>query len=177
MRRRLVAIMLSVISVLMLSIPVLADGDTVLTTTVPAAVYTLNIPENQEIPFGTTNKEIGNITVTDASGFAVGKDLKVTVSYEPFKSTDVSSTIPYSLWLRPAGSSGIYDLGANGSCTFPGKSDGSVYERADIKSSGSTTYSEAVSLQVSITADSWGKALAGDYSSTITFTSEVVLAD
>ncbi len=50
---------------------------TTLTTTVPPATYTLNIPADQEIPFGAVSTEIGAISVTDGTGFAEGKNLKV----------------------------------------------------------------------------------------------------
>ena len=56
---------------------------TTLTTTVPPATYTLNIPADQEIPFGETGHNIGNVTVTDAAGFAEGKNLKVTMDMMP----------------------------------------------------------------------------------------------
>ena len=38
-----------------------AENTTTLTTTVPAATYTLNIPANQEIPFGATQTNIGSV--------------------------------------------------------------------------------------------------------------------
>ena len=52
-----------------------AESTTTLTTTVPGATYTLNIPANQEITFGATETNIGNVTVTDSNGFAEGKNL------------------------------------------------------------------------------------------------------
>ena len=52
---------------------------TTLTTTVPSATYVLNIPADQEIPFGQTSMGIGNVTITDSKSFAVGKNVEVTV--------------------------------------------------------------------------------------------------
>ena len=57
---------------------------TTLTTTVPSASYVLNIPADQEIPFGQAKTDIGNITITDSKNFAYGKNVKVTISHEPF---------------------------------------------------------------------------------------------
>ena len=74
-----------------------AENTTTLTTTVPSATYTLNIPADQEIAFGAAVTNIGTITVTEATGFAWGKNLKVTLSWEDFKSDSVSSTIPFSI--------------------------------------------------------------------------------
>ena len=74
-----------------------AESTTTLTTTVPAASYTLNIPADQKIEFGATETDIGNITVTNSNGFAWGKNLKVTLSWEDFKSDGVASTIPFHI--------------------------------------------------------------------------------
>ena len=52
MKKRLLGIGLAAIMMVAMAMPVFADGDTVLTTTVPDAQYTLNIPESQEITFG-----------------------------------------------------------------------------------------------------------------------------
>ena len=54
-----------------------ASNQTVLTTTVPDATYTLNIPADQEIGFGQTTSDIGMVTISDASGFAAGKNVTV----------------------------------------------------------------------------------------------------
>ena len=57
-----------------------ASDQTVLTTTVPDATYTLNIPDDKRIDFGETELNIGDVSITNASGFAVGKNIKVTAS-------------------------------------------------------------------------------------------------
>ena len=56
--------------------------------------------------------------------------------------------------------------------TFKGKADGTVDEKTTVL--GSVSAMEG--LVVSIQSKDWGKALAGDYKSTITFTSEIVVA-
>ena len=76
-----------------------AESTTTLTATVPSATYIMNIPADQEIPFGTTHSSIGNIKITDAKGFAVGKNLEVTITYGAFTSNDVTTQIPYTLSL------------------------------------------------------------------------------
>ena len=79
-------ISLALVMALMLAMGTMAFAEktTTLTTTVPDAEYTLNIPANQTVPFGAQSTEIGNVTVSDSSGFAVGKNIQVIVSYGDF---------------------------------------------------------------------------------------------
>lgn len=56
--------------------------------------------------------------------------------------------------------------------TFKGKADGTVDEKTIF-----ATRSTMESLMVNIQSSDWGKALAGDYKSTITFTSEIAVAE
>lgn len=154
-----------------------ANGATVLTTTVPTATYVLNIPANTTITYGAERTELDVITVTDAKGFAKGKNLNVTVAYDDFTSDSVETTIPYLLKFTTnitASASDYSDFrnvtkASGDAFTFKGKSDGTVTEKAIHR-----TY-EVVEMYVSVTSEDWGKALAGNYSSTITFASEVVV--
>lgn len=153
-----------------------AENTTTLTTTVPAASYTLNIPADQEIPFGATKTDIGNITVTNSSGFADGKNLSVTATYSAFTANGISTQIPYVLKLQSGTRS---DEWASGTVTvFEGKSNGTVEEKTTIMTPGNTgVYSPSPVDAVLLVANSedWGKALGGVYTSTITFTCEVVV--
>ena len=163
-----------------------AENTTTLATTVPAATYTLNIPADQEIPFGTTHSNIGNIKITDANGFAVGKNLEVTVTYDAFTSNDVATQIPYTLSLYAEKYSNNYsgsyeeknqELPSGSSIIFKGLSSGAVDNNIKIE----TTYLSGGTLMVPVDyigfnakSDDWGKALGGEYTATITFTAEVV---
>lgn len=149
---------------------------TTLTTTVPSATYVLNIPADQTVTFGEIKTYIGNVTVTDSENFANGKNVDVTVEYAPFvaEAAEISTTIPYKLYQATdtdSGNSGHYttELASGRKMTFKGKVDGTVDEKTifGVKST-------MESLLVVIQSSDWGKALAGDYKSTITFTSEVV---
>lgn len=150
---------------------------TTLTTTVPSASYVLNIPADQTVTFGETRTYIGNVTVTDSKNFAEGKNVDVTVEYAPFaaEAEEISTTIPYTLHQSTSsdnsGRTGI--LASGEKMTFKGKADGTVDEKTKF-STGSATGNTMESLMVSIQSRAWGKALAGDYKSTITFTSEIV---
>lgn len=179
MKKKL-ALVLTMISICTFSTTAFAENTTTLTTAVPDATYTLNIPADQEIAFGATSTSIGNVTVTDASGFAEGKDLQVTVTYDDFTCNDVRTTIPYSLALYESQYKNTKDLPTEESFLYKGKYDGTTYEQCIIadRTSGNVVYPVyAEELLVKIKSSDWGKALAGSYSTTITFTSEVVVSE
>lgn len=171
--KKTISVILSLCLLLSIGLPVLADGTTILTTTVPNATYTLNIPANQVITYGKQSTDIGNVTVTDSSGFADGKNLEVTVTYESFKCEGVSTTIPYYIQLSnglTGSSKKSAELQSGGILTFTGSSSGICSENAS-RDNGQWIVDD---MSVVISSEDWGKALAGEYSSTITFTSEVV---
>lgn len=165
--KKVITLALALLMVCSMSVTAFA-ATTTLTTTVPEATYTLNIPANQEIPFGTTRQSIGNVTVTDAAGFAVGKNLNVTITYDAFTAEGISTTIPYALSL--SGYNSTYKAIASGDVvTFEGKANGTVAETLTVEDGY-----DAVCLLFTAESEDWGKALAGEYSTTITFTAEVV---
>lgn len=149
---------------------------TTLTTTVSSASYVLNIPADQEIPFGQERTKIGNITITDTENFAVGKNVKVTTSFTPFTAENVSTTIPYTLSGYGVSDGKTYETSV-ASLIFKGKSDGTVAEKVrwECKPGSIGQTCEMDYVRVYIQSSAWGKALQGEYKSTITFTSEVVV--
>ena len=175
--KKLFAILFAVMMVASMATVVSAESTTTLVTTVPAAAYTLNIPaEGTEVPFGTTEMDIGNFTVTGSSGFAKGKNLSVTVTYTPFTADGISTEIPYTLKLLSGTTK--KELASGSAIIFKGKADGSVNAQTMIPTAGNMgNYSDSPVSAVLLTAnsDDWGKALAGEYSSTLTFTCEVVV--
>ena len=142
----------------------------------PDATYTLNIPDDKRIDFGETELNIGDVSITNASGFAVGKNIKVTASYDELKNNDAVTVIPYSLEYRLSSTLGTGNdyIDIKEGIYFPGNEDGGVNETV---SKTNSTLPGSYRIQgVIFKADSedWGRALGGDYSSTITFTAEVV---
>lgn len=167
--KKLTTLVLALALVASLVVPAFAANTTTLTTTVPAATYTLNIPADQEIPYGATETNIGSVTVTDSSGFAEGKDLKVTLTYAPFTCDDISTKIPFSIRFRNSSEYGHkLDIKSGGALTFKGSNSGTVGTYAAIESDAASR------TLILISSTDWGKALAGNYSATITFTAEVV---
>ena len=165
--KKLFAILLAVALFASMATVVSAANTTTLTTTVPAATYTLNIPANQEIPFGNTSTEIGTLTVTDEIGFAVGKNLKVTITYSDFTCEDTTTTIPMEVKVHYESTSGADTIASGDSLVFYGTSAGKLQ----------TPHNSGKSLDhisVAVNSSDWGKALAGEYTATITFTAEVV---
>jgi len=142
-----------------------AENTTTLTTTVPAATYTLNIPADQKIEFGTTSANLGELTVTNANGFATGKNLAVTITYTDFTCADVSTTVPFHLFAKNA-SRTIY---SGETAVFNGKADGTLETEFHVLSN-----SKDSELIFQASSSNWSKALAGEYTATITFTAEVV---
>lgn len=189
--KKLIALALAVTLLASMAVTVSAANTTTLTATVPAAGYTLNIPANQEVNFGTTQADIGNITVTDSAGFAVGKNLQVTVTYDAFSTDKISTQIPYSLSLYAKGSetntgasayhSATKDIPSGSALVFPGKASGAVAENILLETTycnnSATKMIPVTSIRFNALSENWGKALAGEYSSTITFTTEVVVAE
>ncbi len=154
--------------------------ETTFTTTVPSATYTLKVPEDQEIPFGEVSHKITPITATDGSGFAENKNLQVTITYESFKCDDpeVTTEIPYSLRYSSS-ESGVFpssiEANSGDSIIFLGKVDGTLEEYASFEATSGSKNPFAEEYRLVIQSADWGKALAGKYSSTMTFTAEVVV--
>ena len=177
--KKLFAILLAVTMLAsMATVVSAAENTTTLTTTVPAASYTLNIPADQEISFGATETNIGNVTVTNSSGFAVGKNLEVTATYTAFKADGIATEIPYVLRLKCATKTEQWSSG--NSKTFEGNADGTVDQKTFIMvppSGAGTAFSPSsvTDIQLVVNSEDWGKALGGVYTSTITFTCEVVV--
>lgn len=179
--KKVITLALALLMVCSMSVTAFA-ATTTLTTTVPEATYTLNIPANQEIPFGTTEIKIGNVTVTESAGFAEGKNLDVTITYEPFSATGISTKIPYTLSLYAASTSSskeaTEELVSGATISFMGKNDGTTAEKTTIKTkaptSGNPTTADVTDILFYAVSEDWGKALAGEYTATITFTAEVV---
>ena len=181
--KKATSLILALILMLSLSVTAFADGTTTLTTEVPSSSYTLSIPANQTISFANKSTTIGNVTATNTTGFGVGKDLSVSVQYDAFSCLGVSTTIPYKLrgysgaWNKEA--VGNLDILTGDTIIFKGQSDGTVKEKATItfEYAGSPKTDSLDGIYVIISSGDWGKALAGTYTSTITFTSEVVASE
>lgn len=161
--RKFIALLL--VLALMVSVaPAVFASTTTLTTTIPEATYTFSIPADQQIPFGSTKSVIGRVAVTESSGFAVGKNLKVTITYDAFSSETVETTIPYDLHFASVYSEGAVTNVPSGGCIyFYGQSSGEALNTAN--------YGDAY---ITMNSRDWGQAIGGEYTSTITFTAEVV---
>ena len=158
-----------------------AENTTTLTTTVPAATYTLNIPADQEIAFGATSTNIGEVSITNAESLAVGKNIAVTFSYDAFASSTVETTIPFTIDMVYSERSNWSKTVASGeSIVFKGQKDGTVakYTTEVFNNMNVSSGKETVDLEncyIMINSADWGRALAGEYTATITFTAEVVV--
>lgn len=167
--KKAMAILLAMLMLIPFATIAFAANTTTLTTTVPGAAYTLNIPSDQEIAYGAFKTTIDAPTVTDSSGFAVDKNLYITATYSAFSSPTTDTTIPFSLYI--SGGSDEYGWSSGERLTFPGKSNGTV--------STNFTFKNGIKSEkciIVIFSPEWGKAAPGNYTATITFTTEVANA-
>lgn len=167
--RKIIVFFMAITMMIPMTITASADGQTILTTDVPLASYELIIPSETPVKFGDYQTELDMIRVENASGFASNKNLRVTVTYEPFKSDTVSTTIPFELNLASTeyGEGVIKGWASDSSVAFSGLSTGGVsaypiYESQEMKS-----------MFIRVNSTDWGKALGGSYKATLNFTSEV----
>lgn len=158
------------------------ENTTTLTTSVPTSSYVLNIPADQTVTYGETSKDIGNVTITNGENFAEGKNVEVTIVFSAFASESVSTTIPFTMRAAYQSSSGANsnEVKSGSKLVFYGNKDMTVDEKATVnyeyKENG-IDRKEKVSvdtLKIYFYSGDWGKALAGEYTATITFTAEVV---
>ena len=172
--KKLFAILLAVATLVSMATFASAANTTTLTTSVPAATYTLNIPADKEIDFCETFVNLGKLRVSNSAGFGVGKNLQVAITYTDFTCPNVSTKIPFDVYVVHQN---YVNTGSISSClvesgstvSFTGQANGTV---AEYCSNGISDNAENVYIQTN--DDDWGKDLAGDYTATITFTAEVV---
>ena len=114
----------TVLSLVMLLTPILAfaENSTTVTVIVPQAEYVLSIPADQQIKSGDLSPSIGKVSVTESSGFADGKDLKVSVVFDEFTCETTDTTIPFKMSIGTSIDSTSSPL----KLTFEGKNDGTV---------------------------------------------------
>lgn len=95
--KKALALLLAVMLVVSIA-PAAFASTTTLTTTVPGATYEFSIPADTTIEYNALDTSIGYLEVTESAGFAVGKNLQITIEYGPFTNADGSSTIPYYIY-------------------------------------------------------------------------------
>lgn len=165
--KKAMAILLAMLMLIPFATIAFAANTTTLTTTVPGAAYTLNIPSDQEITYGVLSTNIDTPTVTDSSGFAVDKNLYITATYSAFSSSTTDTKIPFSLNNSGEGSTSKWSSGER--LKFLGQADGTVATNLTFLSDNITSEK----CYIYIYATDWGKAAPGNYTATITFTTEV----
>lgn len=177
--KKLFALALAVMLVASMTTMASAAGTTTLTTVVPAATYTLNIPANQQIPFGANSTDIGSLSATQTASFTEGKNLVVTMSFDAFSCEDVDTTIPYSLkfYFETVGVEQFSEKLSGDSVRFLGQDDGTVTLYPQATTPGGEHRYDMDSICLCIDTEDWAQALPGEYTSTITFTADVVVEE
>ncbi len=170
--KKTAAILLAMLMLVPFATIAFAANTTTLTTTVPGAAYTLNIPSDQEIAFGVLSTTIDAPTVTDSSGFAEGKNLYITATYSAFSSSTTDTTIPFI--LKNNISARTEDWLSGDKMKFLGQENGTVDTNLTFYNGGMSFLSEKCFIVID--SVDWGKAAPGNYTATITFTTEVANA-
>lgn len=166
--RKIIALLMVIAMMIPLSAVASAtEKTTTLTVEVPQATYTLNIPFDQpDVEFGTDCYLVsGSLAVDKSSGFSAHKHLDVTVTYDAFRADGINSTIPYTLAFATSKT----PVASGTSVRIPGNSNGELndYPVVDGK--------EQTAFVLLFEEEAWAKALAGIYTSTLTFTAEIVV--
>lgn len=180
--KKMIAMILALAMVFSMAVVASAANTTTLTTTVPAATYTMTIPADQVVPFGTTSQKIGMVKITDSSSFAEGKNIRVTFENTAFTCPNTTTVIPVGIYgcyselsysSNPPQYVGRTATIKDNVLIFEGLSSGYVSSEAKAVMNGQSR--TVTNLGISMSSESWGKALAGDYTATITFSAEVVV--
>lgn len=183
--KKTIALLLAVMLVVSIA-PAAFASTTTLTINVPDATYTFDIPADTTIEYNALDTSIGYVHVTESAGFAVGKNLQITIEYGPFvNTTSPEATIPYRLWGNDTTNlndttrvtnhySSSYDkkLESGASIVFKGTNAGTVQRLANNDAHSDSDY--IGDLGIIISSRDWGKAIGGEYTSAITFTAKVV---
>lgn len=172
--KKAMAILLAMLMLIPFATIAFAANTTTLTTTVPGSAYTLNIPSDQEIAYGVQSTKIDAPTVTDSSGFAEGKNLYITATYSAFSSSTTDTTIPFKLGLKRDALFVRWSSGAK--MVFFGHENGTVDTALSFETNSTPAYCQAERCYIGINSTDWGKAAPGNYTATITFTTEVANA-
>ena len=171
--KKAMAILLAMLMLIPFATMAFAANTTTLTTTVPGVAYTLNIPSDQEIAYAATYTEIDAPTVTNSSGFAEGKNLYITATYNVFSSSTTDTTIPFILKIK--NTTLLVDWTSGVKPVFLGQKNGTV-DTSLTFTNGYADPCHAENCYIFIDSTDWGKAAPGNYTATITFTTEVANA-
>ena len=162
MSKKILALALTLVMALTLSAAVFADGERHpegtqdVTTVVPAnPLYTVTIPKTTAaVPFGQLETSLGTVSATVTDLWDNTKILRISMNVEPgdphaFTCPETSTSIPYSV-----GKMGIW---GSPQLTFTDS------KRTD-----------SVEVGIEVEKDAWLAADPGNYSTTITYRSQVV---
>ena len=139
---------------------------------IPAPAYTLNIPADQTVPYKAESHRLDCPTVSGTSGFAAGKNIRLTVSWTAFTSEAASTAIPFSMMLYSTSGTGC-DF-SSGTAYFIGNEDGTATEYPVAISGSTGEHMPAAYFTLNFNAADWEAAMPGEYKASITFSTEIV---
>ena len=167
--KMLLSVVLIITMVAISSLFAFAESTT-LTTIVPTATYTLTVPLSATVEYGDVLTLIDAPKIEASEGFGLGKNLKLTIVKEDFKCPDTSTTIPYTYEMyETSPATGEITLDENTCVYFKGTQAGTLNKFAGLNAGD-----KYAGARINVKAEDWPKALAGEYTSIITYVTEVV---
>lgn len=151
--------------------PESSDTPTSGTANVPVPSYTLTIPAEQTVPFGAQTYSLALPTVSEATGFSAGQAIALTIDHTAFISDTASTAIPFAV-KAVATDSAEHALDEGAVC-YRALDDGSAAATPSLVFSGGDSV-ELSQLALHFAAADWQRALGGEYSADITFTTTII---
>lgn len=138
---------------------------------VPTPSYTLNIPAAQTVPFGAQTYSLALPTVSEAGGFSAGQVIALTIGHTAFVSDTASTAIPFE--IKVVSTEGAEYTLDEGSVYYHALNDSSAAATPSLVFAGGDSV-ELSQLMLHFATADWQRALGGEYSADITFTSAIV---
>lgn len=165
--KKIITLLLVMLAVLSM-VTVVSAETTTMTFTVPEADYTLVVPRNIEIPYKANAVQIGTIFVENASGFAAGRNLHVSVTLNPFTCADTDTVMPFTLGAVQAEIGQTpFEFEGTVLMAFEGYDDGTVDRLPRVLTN--TEGMRADQWFVCFDAEDWNSLKPGDYTGSIVF--------
>ena len=138
---------------------------------IPEPAYTLNIPADQTVAYRAERHLLDCPTVTEASGFFTGKNIRLHISWTEFESENVPTSIPFSLLAVMA--DGVCHELSSGTVLYNGNESGTT-EQYPVFSLNDMGEQLLIGLSLSFDAADWENAMPGEYKANISFSTEIV---
>ena len=138
-------------------------------TTIPAVSWTLVIPADTSLPFGTTEKDLGDVEIKNIQNQIGNKHIRAYLDTNCLfcLTSDINTTFPFDIYVVR----NTTDLVPERAYTLRNKGYVSKLVEVSTAAAGTTTLSS--SLKILVDEDAWNSAALGKYAAYLTFTSRL----